>query len=321
MKKYLKTQIIGSTIAVVLVIVISLIVVSCTKNEWFFTNSKNIQSTTSAENTTENTTESNEDVSQETSENSESFSAQDAIKIEDIDWSVDSGFDNGERTVKFTYTNNSKYKIIDLDLKFAQKSTTTKKDMKVFNYLKKNGGIWSQDEINDIYLEAIEHRFTEPGETIDDGLVSINGTYTYAKSMDEYKLMEPDSLEVTFVGDDGKGYEMYYDFKTQTYGDGSDEGFDLYNWAEKSYGKMFPKMTDVVSSVIVDENDNFCVDVYGVSKDDYDDYVSEVKNDGFSNIKYDEDGLFQATDSLNNEAYITYSEYSEKICISFEQKD
>ena len=142
MKKYPKTQIIGSTIAVVLVIVISLIVVSCTKNEWFFTNSKNIQSTTSAENTTKNTTESNEDVSQETSENSESFSAQDAIKIEDIDWSVDSGFDNGERTVKFTYTNNSKYKIIDLDLKFAQKSTTTKKDMKVFNYLKKNGGIW-----------------------------------------------------------------------------------------------------------------------------------------------------------------------------------
>ena len=99
MKKYPKTQIIGSTIAVVLVIVISLIVVSCTKNEWFFTNSKNIQSTTSAENTTKNTTESNEDVSQETSENSESFSAQDAIKIEDIEWSVDSGFDNGERTM------------------------------------------------------------------------------------------------------------------------------------------------------------------------------------------------------------------------------
>ena len=50
-----------------------------------------------------------------------SFSTKDAIKIEDIEWNVTESVMDGERFVSFNYTNNSKYTILDVEMKFVQK--------------------------------------------------------------------------------------------------------------------------------------------------------------------------------------------------------
>lgn len=240
------------------------------------------------------------------------FSAKNEIKIEDIDWDVTESILDGERFVSFNYTNNSKYTIVDVEMKFVQKSDVTSEQLSVFDRLKESG-TWTDDEIADIYILGFNRKCADPGETVSNSPCCINGTYNYVKTIKEYEIMEPDMATITFIGKDGKGYITYYDFKTQKYSESSQSGYDVQKWADNEFGKQLPKVEATAIGIISDDEDFFSFAAYGTSKETYDKYIDSVKASGFNEVVYETNTSFCATNSNDVEVSIYYSVIEEEI--------
>lgn len=240
------------------------------------------------------------------------FSAKDAIKIEDIDWNVTESVMDGERFLSFNYTNNSKYTILDVEMEFVQKSDVTKEQLSVFNELKEERE-WTDEEVSDIYILGYNRKCAEPGETVSDSPCCINGTYTLVESIEQYEIMEPDMATIAFIGKDGKGYAVYYDFKTQTYGESSQGGQDLQEWSDSEISKLLPKAEAPAINVSSDDEDRFYFYAYGVSREAFEKYVEAVKANGFTEVGFESSTSYRATNADGIEAHITYTAVEEKM--------
>ena len=240
------------------------------------------------------------------------FSAKDAIKIEDIDWNVTESVMDGERFVSFNYTNNSKFTILDIEMEFVQKSDVTKEQLSVFDELKEERE-WTDEEVSDIYILGYNRKCAEPGETVSDSPCCINGTYTIVESIEQYEIMEPDMVTIAFIGKDGMGYAVYYDFKTQTYGESSQGGQDIQQWSDSDISKLLPKAKAPAIKVSSDDEDRFYFYAYGVSREVFEKYVESVKANGFTEVGFDSSTSYRATNVDGIEAHITYTAVEEKM--------
>lgn len=240
------------------------------------------------------------------------FSAKDAIKIEDIDWNVTESIMDGERFVSFNYTNNSKYTVLGVEMEFVQKSEVTKEQLAVFDELKKEEEL-TDEEVSDIYILGYNQKCAEPGETVSDSPCIINDTYTLVQNMEQYKIMEPDMATIAFIGKDGKGYTVYYDFKTQTYSESSKGGQDIQQWSDSEISKLLPQAEAPAINVSSDDEDRFYFYAYGVSREAFEKYVEAVKNNGFNDVGFENSNSYRATNADGVEAHITYTAVEEKM--------
>lgn len=250
---------------------------------------------------------------------STSFSPKDAIKIKDIDWSVTESIIDGERCLSFNYTNNSKYTILDVEMEFVQKSDVTKEQLSVFNKLKEDRE-WTDEEVSEIYILGYNRKCAEPGETVSDSPCSINGTYILVENIKQYEIMEPDMMTVAFIGKDGKGYTMYYDFKSQVYGESSQGGQDLQQWSDSEISKLLPKADAPAINVSTDREDRFYFYAYGVSREGFENYVDAVKANGFTEVGFESSTSYRATNSDGVEAHVTYNAMEETMTGCVERK-
>lgn len=245
------------------------------------------------------------------------FSAKDAIKIEDLDWNIADSIIDGEKYVSFGYTNNSKYTILEFEIKFTQKDDVTDKQLSVFDSIVENS-LW---EKTDIFITGDNRKCADPGETVSDSPCRINNTYTTVESMEQYEIMEPDTATILFIGPGNKGYVMYYDFKTQTYGESSQGGQDLQQWSDSNICKLLPRPNVPATTVSSDKEDYFFFYAYGVSKEMFDAYVEEVKANGFTEVGFESNTSYRATNSDGFEIQITYVSYEETMTGNIEKKD
>lgn len=245
--------------------------------------------------------------------------AKDAIKIEDLDWNVKESVMDGERFVSFDYTNKSSYTILDVEMNFVQKENVTAEQLSVFDKLKSDGE-WTDEEVKEIYILGYNRKCAEPGETVSDSPCVINGTYTVVENMAQYQLMEPDMVSIAFIGKDGKGYTTYYDFKTQSYGESSDGALDLHKWSESKISSLLPKADYTAVNVSTDDEDRFFFYAYGVSKEEFENYVNEVKAKGFTKVDYEGNNSYRATNADGIEADINYNAVEETMtgCVEAE---
>lgn len=247
------------------------------------------------------------------------FSPKDAIKIEDIDWNTTESILDGERIVSFNYTNKSKYTILDVEMEFTQKPDVTKEQMSAFDdYIE-----WrelSDEEIKEIYILGYNRKVAEPNETVSDSPCCIDGTFTYAESAAQLEIMEPDMVTIAFEGKDKKGYTIYYDFKSKTYSEATQNGIDLHQWSDSEFAKQLPKMEAAAVTVNRDDETGFYFKAFGVSKNDYTDYVEAVKQSGFDNIIHERDTQFDATGSNGNEVTCTYTPIDEELSVRLYQE-
>ena len=248
------------------------------------------------------------------------FSAKDAIKIEEIDWNVTESILDGDRIVSFNYTNNSKYTILDVEMKFRQKADVTPEQLSVFDELKEDRD-WIDEEVADIYILGYNRKCADPGETVSNSPCCINGTYTYVENIAQYEIMEPDMVSVAFVGRNGKGYTMYYDFSSQTYSEATQGGHDLHEWSDKALCKNLPKIEAPAVSVTSDEDNCFICFAYGVSADYFSEYVRAVKDKGFSNIEFENSTHMDATNADGLLVSIRYDAVDEEMRCRVDKKD
>ncbi|MBQ5332764.1 MAG: hypothetical protein J6K92_05845 [Oscillospiraceae bacterium] len=240
------------------------------------------------------------------------FSAKDAIKIEEIDWNVTESILDGERIVSFNYTNNSKYTILDVEMKFRQKADTTPQQLSLFDELKETYE-WTDEEVSEIYILGYNRKCADRGETVSDSPCCINGTYIEVQSMEQFEIMEPDMVTIVFEGKDGKGYTIFYDFISKTYSESSEGGLDLHEWSEKDLCRNIPKIEAPAVNVTSDQDDCFICFAYGVSADDYSSYVQAVKDKGFSNIEFENRTHMDATNADGLLVSIRYNPIDEEL--------
>lgn len=222
------------------------------------------------------------------------------IKIEDIDWSVEEGIIDGERLITFNYTNNSQYTITDIEMEFVQKEGTTAEQLAVFDELKADND-WSDEKVQEIYILGYNHKFADPGETLADSPCLINGTsYLLVENIEQYELMEPDMATIDYIGEDGKMYEEYYDFKTQKYSESTQGGKDMHEWSDSRICSRLPEANFREVIVSYDNEDySFFFFAYGVSREDYEAYIEACKEKGFTDDVSIGDFWFRASNSAD----------------------
>lgn len=249
----------------------------------------------------------------------ESFNAKEAIKIEDIDWNVTESILDGERFISFNYTNNSKYTVLDVEVKFVQKEGITGEQLSVFNDLKEDRE-WSDEEVSEIYILGYNRKCADQGETVSDSPCVINGTYTLVENIEQYNLMEPEMFSIAFIGDDGKGYSVYYDYKTNSYGESSNGGQELQNWSNSSISNLIPKVEAKAIKVSSDDEDRFFFYSYGITREEFEVYVQKVKDKGFTDIGFEGTDSYRASNADGFEINITFTSVEETMTGCIEKK-
>lgn len=225
------------------------------------------------------TSPENETVSETDSESSDNA----AVHIEEIDWNVAESILDGERMVSFSYTNNSKYTILEIELQFKQKEGITAEQLAVFDNIKKECEL-TDDEVAEIYITGCNKKCADPGETVSASPCYIEDTYTYVENIDQYEIMEPDIMTIYFIGNDGKGYTIYYDFKSHTYSESSLGGQNIQKWSDSELSKLLPKPVAPEIKADIDDENLFMFRVHGITIDEYEAYIEEVTANGFSDV-------------------------------------
>lgn len=247
--------------------------------------------------------------------------ADDAIKIEEIDWAVAENVIGGDRRVALSYTNNSSFTIMGLRIEFTQREGVTAEDRAVFDEAYADPDTAPIVDASELYASGTNEHFVEPGEAAGPATCSLAYAVT-SLTMDQFNLMEPSIAEIRYLGGDGKTYLEYYDFLNETYSLDESATEDLLTaWPDSELAQMVP--TTEAPAIIVDEDDeeSFMFHAYGVSRDAFAPYVEQCQDAGFSTVDYDGDTWYVATDDNGYEINVSYYESNDSLCVEVSAPD
>ena len=214
------------------------------------------------------------------------------VKIEDIDWSIKSGIVEDRRYALFSYTNKSDFVIREIEISFKEKSgiTETQKEQ----YYKDIFELLNLDENNpedeediqsiknkEISMCAESEKICHPKENVTNERVRYYNGYYYVTYPEHYDFVEPDFAKIKFVAEN-KIFTEYYDFRSKEY-TLDDETEVAFYWTEKAIGNELPKPeAEFVELDYYDEEEKFSFEVYGWTAEDYNKYVKQCKEYGFT---------------------------------------
>ncbi len=210
------------------------------------------------------------------SENSEP--ADDAIKVEQVSYEVKNGVEDGSRRVLFSYTNNSDYTIVNIELLMIMPEDVEDEELEAAFSDLIDQGFYTVDDLHDIKMDCDSSFAVEPGQT-SEGRAATYGI-VYATSMEQYELMQPDMLTIQFLHD-GEIYEEYYDYRTESYTLSSDT-IDADQWGESELSKAIPRPEGALVTQVDDGEDRFSFDVICMTRDDFDAYVEACREAGYT---------------------------------------
>lgn len=239
------------------------------------------------------------------------------IKIEDIDWSVDEGVIDGERYVMLSYTNNSEFTIAGIGLSFVEKSDITEEQKtKYFEEIKIVMDIdeTDEDDVSDfeelkkreISMSVESDRLCRSGESVSYEFCHYYSGYRYLRNIEHFALVEPDIAVIKYVYDN-KIYTVNYDFKSEKYTK-ENKSEVAYYWTENEIGNSIPKPNAEIVSCGYDNDDSFSFDIYGWTIDDFNAYVKECKEKGFTIDTSEYEGFYSADSENGLSVYLSFDD-------------
>lgn len=250
--------------------------------------------------------------SSETTNNSGGSTAKEKINIKDISWKVDEGIVDGDRYVLLNYTNNTKYTITNFELTFKEKPGVTEEEKAKFY-----SDIQENFEMNDEDLEELKNQpismHVETDRVVDSGesVSHVNCYYYsgifYLKEINHYNLVEPDIATIKYIDED-KIFTVYYDYGSKKYSAESETEI-AYQWSQTELGSKIPKPDVKVVESGRDDEIIFMFDAYGLSLEQFNAYVEECKELGYTIEPGSFEGFYSAD---NTEGYNVYLYYDEK---------
>ena len=246
--------------------------------------------------------------------------AADAIKIEDIAWSIGQGNYGGIRAVTFDYTNNSPYVIFGMNLELDVRDDVAEEELTAFDEAYADNPYWTEwyGDPSEATIETSTERLANPGESVGSVPCFLNGASWTDTTIEQYELMEPSIMSIAYVYE-GKVYLEYYDFLTQRYSLDSQSGKNAVEWSDSQLASTVPEVDAPVVSVAYDEDDYFSVRAWGVTWDMYESYIALCEDNGFTR---DEsrggDRYYYAFDSEGCEIEIDYYDEDAKMSVALD---
>lgn len=204
--------------------------------------------------------------------------ADDAIKVEQIDYEVKDGVENGYRRVLFGYTNNSDYTVVSVELLMAMPEDVEDEALESAFADLIEQGFYTVDDLHDIKMGCDSTFAVVPGQTSEDRAATYG--MVYVTSLEQYELMEPDMLTIKFLHD-GEIYEEYYDYRTGSYTLSSDV-IDAGQWGESELAEAVPRPEDALVVDVSDRDTQFSFEVACMTAEEFEDYVAAVSDAGYT---------------------------------------
>lgn len=250
--------------------------------------------------------------SSETTNNLGSNAAKEKISIEDISWNVDEGIVDGDRYVLLNYTNNTQYTITNFEITFKEKVDITEEEKAIFySDIQRNFDASNEDmedlKSRPISMHAETDRVVNPRESATNINCYYYGGFFYLKNINHYNLVEPDIATIRYI-DDGKIFTVYYDYSSKKYS-AEAEAEIAYQWSQTALGNKIPKPDVKVVESGRDDEIIFMFDAYGLTLEQFNTYVEECKELGYTIEPGSFEGFYSAD---NTEGYNVYLYYDEK---------
>lgn len=268
----------------------------------------------------ENTAINKEEEKEDEADREESLAKEEKINIDDIVWEVDEGIIDGDRFILLNYTNNTPYTIASLDITFKEKSDITVEEKEAF-YLDIQEDLSAQDDEMEqlkgqpISMHTESKIVCNAGETVANVKCFYYRGYYFVKNIDHYKLVEPDIATIRFVDDTDHICTVYYDYRSEKYSFETKTD-EAYQWAQTQLANAVPKPdTKIVETSISDEK-RFAFDSRGMSFEQFNDYVNECVEMGYTVEAVSHEGFFSANNSDGYSILLNYDEDDRTISAS-----
>lgn len=233
------------------------------------------------------------------------------INIEDIAWNVDEKIVDSERYILLEYKNNTPYTIAAFEIIFKEKSNITEEEKSAFYSDIQKMFEASDEEIEEIKTSPISmhaetERAIEPGEFAANVNCFYYTGYYYLKNITHYNLVEPDIAAIKYVDED-KIYTVYYDYKSKKYSVDSEIKV-AYQWSQTELGSKIPKPDVKIVESDIDNKKTFMFDAYGMSLEQFNAYVEDCKNLGYTVDSSAFEGFYSADDTNGYNIHLDYDE-------------
>lgn len=221
------------------------------------------------------------------------------IDIDDIEYTITEGIVDGNRMPVFSYTNNSDYDIISLNIDYKIKDGVSSDELNSISEIKEKAESKSHD-ISETKINVFNDRYVPAGDKCENVPIYLDNTYSYVTDMSTTDLMTPDILKVMYVKN-GTIYSAYYDYKNEkmTY---NEDTRAAKSWSETDLAKSIPEPDSNVVIVDSDDDGYFRAIACHYTKDDYDKYVKKCKEAGYT----------KEQDSYESTKYCRYTAKNDK---------
>lgn len=214
----------------------------------------------------------------------------DAVKVEQIDYEVVSGIEDGNRRAMFHYTNGSDYTVVEVSLRLTVPDDVTDDEIESTFEDLVSEDILTADEIREMGMTCESTYAVDPGETSGDRAPLVG--LWYVTGVDQYELMEPDMALIRFLAD-GKLYEEYYDYRTGAY-NLSDDVIDAGQWGSGDLCEAVPRPEGALVTDVRDGETQFSFEVISMTPTDFATYVAACRDAGYTKGIAETDTTFYA---------------------------
>lgn len=215
--------------------------------------------------------------------------AEDSVKIDEIDWTVEPGLDGSQCRVMFSCTNNSEYDIVGVELHMVMRDDATDDEIaSAFDYIIERGS--TIEEIRDSSFSGEVTMLIHPGETSNAETCDVAGYYV--NNIEQYELMQPDFMVIQFLSD-GKLYEESYDFTTSSYSLSS-EVIDTTQWLDDELFSLLPKPENELIVSVHSSPTRASFDTICTTNDGFLSYVAACKEMGYTGSAEQSDSSYSA---------------------------
>lgn len=208
--------------------------------------------------------------------------ADDAIKVDEVEWTIEEGIEDGDRVMTFSYENDSDYTIVSVELAMVIDEEATSEEIEAAFPEDLEGHTVEELREQQGMLEA--EGIVEPGAASEPAEANLTA--------EQRDLVVPDMLTVRFLSD-GKLYEEYYDFRADVY-DQSSEVIDVEQWGEGELASLLPEPEGLLVDDITESETLFTFSTVGTTQEDFDAYVEACKEAGFTSAVLSHEGFYAA---------------------------
>ena len=244
------------------------------------------------------------------------------LSIEDFKWETVSGKCDGYNCYVLSLINNSKYDIIGVNFSYKVKDEVTDSQLNVYEeFMKEHDGyIDENDSPKNVTLIGEKNKLVQKGEQLTDLRFTVgyedSAWYDYPTD-EQFNLMEPKELQLGVISGN-KLYIAYYSFKDKSWK--LDQNIvDVDTWPNTDIAKKISKPNEKHHVIITDDENEFEIYSYGITKDIYKEYTETLKANGFIQDE-DYSSYYEGKDKDGYEVTVWFNNIEESLSIRIEKE-